>query len=64
MFAINSQRVLACATCRAPDVVTGLIKLNLVEFFCFVVAQYFGELYLDTVYNNYIYFSFCKKFTD
>ena len=48
MFAINSQRVLARATCRAPDVVTGLIKLNLVEFFCFVIAQYFGELYLDT----------------
>ena len=34
------------------------IKLTLVQFFCFLVIQYFGKLFLDTVIE---FISFCTK---
>ena len=47
-IALISQRVLA----RAMQIIWSsyrLNKLNLVQFFCFILAQYFGELRLDTL---------------
>ena len=47
--------MLARATCRSPDVVEDWIKLTLVHFFCSILAQYFGELHLDTLIE-FLYF--------
>ena len=48
-FALISQRALARATCRSPDVVTGGIKVKFFQFFGPILTQYFGELHLDTL---------------
>ena len=55
MFVLISQCVLARATCRSPDVVAGRVHLYLIQFFCSILAHYFGELHLDTLIE-FLYF--------